>query len=93
MINKIEDGGLNLQDLECKLKSIKINWIKKPYDKDEMTRPSCHRVPRSMDVSAHVLVIFEHFSNFFRRYFGEYLIKTYQQGVIQTTILPSLIPR
>jgi hypothetical protein len=34
MINKIEDGGLNLQDLECKLKSIKINWIKKLYDKE-----------------------------------------------------------
>jgi hypothetical protein len=28
MINSIEDGGLNIQDLECKLKSLKINWIK-----------------------------------------------------------------
>jgi hypothetical protein len=28
MTNKIEDIGLNLQDLECKIKSIKINGIK-----------------------------------------------------------------
>ena len=34
MINKIEDGGLNLQDLQCKIKSTKINWIKKLGDKD-----------------------------------------------------------
>ena len=34
MINKTEDGGLNLQNLECKLKSIKSNWITKLYNKE-----------------------------------------------------------
>jgi hypothetical protein len=29
MINSIENGGLNLQDISCKNKSLKINWIKK----------------------------------------------------------------
>jgi hypothetical protein len=32
MIKQVEDGGLNLHDLECKIKSMKINWIKKLYD-------------------------------------------------------------
>jgi hypothetical protein len=34
MINSIAEGGLNLHDLESKLKSIKLGWIKKLYDKD-----------------------------------------------------------
>ena len=34
MINKIEDGGLNLQDLESKIKLIKLNWIKKLANKE-----------------------------------------------------------
>jgi hypothetical protein len=31
MINNIDEGGLNLHDLETKLKSIKLGWIKKLY--------------------------------------------------------------
>jgi hypothetical protein len=34
LINKIEDSGLNVQNLECKLKSIKSNWITKLYNKE-----------------------------------------------------------
>jgi hypothetical protein len=34
MIKRIEDGGLNLQDLECKIKSMKLNWINKLYNPD-----------------------------------------------------------
>ena len=29
---RIEDGGLNVQDLETKIEAIKLNWIKKLYD-------------------------------------------------------------
>jgi exonuclease III len=32
MINKIEEGGLKLQDLESKIKSLKIKWIKNIWD-------------------------------------------------------------
>jgi exonuclease III len=32
MINKIEEGGLKLQDLECKIKSLKFKWIKNIID-------------------------------------------------------------
>jgi hypothetical protein len=34
MINSIEKGGLKLQDFECKLKSLKLKWIKAMCDKD-----------------------------------------------------------
>jgi hypothetical protein len=34
MIGKIEDGGLNLQDLESKIRATKINWIKKLADEN-----------------------------------------------------------
>jgi hypothetical protein len=34
MINNIDEGALNLQDLECKINAIKLNWIKKLYDND-----------------------------------------------------------
>ena len=32
MIAKIKEGGLYLQDLETKIKAIKLNWINKLYD-------------------------------------------------------------
>jgi hypothetical protein len=34
MISSVSEGGLNLHDIECKLKSIKLSWIKKIYDDD-----------------------------------------------------------
>ena len=34
MINNTENGGLGLQDLESKMKSIKIKWINKILDKE-----------------------------------------------------------
>ena len=32
MINNTENGGLGLQDLECKMKSLKLKWINKILD-------------------------------------------------------------
>jgi hypothetical protein len=34
MVNSTENGGLGLQDLECKMKSLKLKWIKKILDKE-----------------------------------------------------------
>ena len=34
MTSKIEDTGLNNQDLECKVKSMKLNWIIKLANKE-----------------------------------------------------------
>ena len=34
LINTIQEGGLRLQDIECKLNAIKIKWIKNMLDED-----------------------------------------------------------
>ena len=34
LINTIEDGGLALQDVECKLNAIKIKWIQNIYNEN-----------------------------------------------------------
>jgi hypothetical protein len=34
MISSNENGGLGLQDLECKMKSLKLKWINKILDKE-----------------------------------------------------------
>jgi hypothetical protein len=38
MINTIENGGMNLQDITCKMESLKLKWIKKLTD-DEFKSP------------------------------------------------------
>jgi hypothetical protein len=37
LINTVEEGGLKLQDLECKLKAVKIKWIKNIGDPDTIS--------------------------------------------------------
>jgi hypothetical protein len=50
MINSIDEGGLNLHDLETKLKSIKLGWIKKLYD-DELKAPWKANIEQHFNVS------------------------------------------
>ena len=38
MINTIEEGGLKLQDINCKIEAIRLKWIKKIID-TEYTSP------------------------------------------------------
>jgi hypothetical protein len=46
MISRIEEGGLNLQDLDCKIKATKINWIRKLADHE-------HKAPWKTNIEQH----------------------------------------
>ena len=46
LISTIEEGGLALQDVECKLKAIQIKWIQNIID-EKFTAPWKSSVPNS----------------------------------------------
>jgi hypothetical protein len=42
IISKIEDGGLKLQDVDSKIRSLKIKWLKAIYDTNSLTTWKCY---------------------------------------------------